>query len=224
MTNGLPHVVFDLDDTLYSEVTYVHSALQFVGEITDRAYGQRNSGAELLRSYEAGDRNPIQTYWQNHELPKVALPDCVSAMRAHYPSISLREGARFVLSGLERRGIHWSILTDGRSVTQRQKLAALGLIHEAHGIYISEERNVSKPHPSAFKQIERDFAVASHFVYVADNPQKDFISPKQRGWITLMLGNDGRNLHAQDADLPIEMQAGITIANISDTMHHLEVR
>ena len=36
------------------------------------------------------------------------------------------------------------------------------------------------------------------FIYVGDNPDKDFIAPKTLGWETICLKDDGSNIHKQD--------------------------
>jgi len=39
---------------------------------------------------------------------------------------------------------------------------------------------------------------ASRFVYVGDNPTKDFIAPNRLGWITVMVRHE-RNLHPAES-------------------------
>jgi putative hydrolase of the HAD superfamily len=38
---------------------------------------------------------------------------------------------------------------------------------------------------------------AERYVYVGDNPAKDFIAPNQLGWITIGLRGNSRNIHTQ---------------------------
>ena len=42
----------------------------------------------------------------------------------------------------------------------------------------------------------------SRFVYVGDNPMKDFLWPNRLGWVTIQLIDDGRNVHSQQVSLP----------------------
>ena len=150
------------------------------------------------------------------------MADCVSCMRGHRPNIALREGAQELLLCLGSRGIQWSILTDGRSITQRQKISALSLREIASAIYISQERDVSKPDPAAYMQIERDFPDVERFFYVADNPAKDFVSPNDLGWVTIMLRDNGNNTHRQDLELPNIMQAHFTIETLMQVLEIME--
>jgi putative hydrolase of the HAD superfamily len=89
------------------------------------------------------------------------------------------------------------ILTDGRSITQRLKLHALGLSHLK--AYISEEWASEKPDDRRFRQIMVDFQAAS-YVYVADNPRKDFVAPNLLDWLTVGLRASGKSIHSQDCE------------------------
>lgn len=41
---------------------------------------------------------------------------------------------------------------------------------------------------------------ARAYVYVADNPRKDFIAPNRLHWKTIGLRGDERNIHSQDCE------------------------
>ena len=87
-------------------------------------------------------------------------------------------------------------MTDGRSITQRLKLRALGLGDIP--AYVSEEYGgADKPDPTRFLAIVNDFP-ADHYVYVADNPGKDFFAPNDLGWLTIGVRHNGRGIHPQD--------------------------
>lgn len=87
-----------------------------------------------------------------------------------------------------------AVLTDGRSVTQRLKLNALGL--GGWPAYISEEYGSPKPALDRFKAIAQRYP-AKHYVYVADNVQKDFIGCNSLGWIGIGMRGGQRNIHSQ---------------------------
>lgn len=224
MDEAAVHVVFDLDDTLYVERDYVHSALDFVGQLVAQLYGLAAAKWELHRLHSAGDPVPLQTFWSDQALPAEALVDCIAAMRAHRPKITLRDDARAVIAALDSRGIQWSILTDGRSVTQRQKIKALGLDRKASRIYISQERGVAKPALASFTQIEHDFSDITEFLYVADNPAKDFSAPNELGWMTFMLLDKGFNIHKQNDGLSDSLKAKTTIKYLTEILSYLGKR
>ena len=116
------HIVFDLDDTLYYERDYVFSAFHYVSELMEQVYFTRNVEARLIELFEEGVGDPVSNVWQELDLPVSGKDDLVHAMRAHRPNISLPLETVKLLKLLDISNIPWSILTDGRSLTQRQKL------------------------------------------------------------------------------------------------------
>jgi putative hydrolase of the HAD superfamily len=120
---------------------------------------------------------------------------------------------------LSKRARALVILTDGRSVTQRLKLRALGLAHLP--VYISEEFVSEKPEALRFERIMRDFP-AHAYVYVADNPAKDFLAPNALAWKTVGVRGDARNVHAQDATrLSAENVPRVWIDDLADLLESL---
>lgn len=218
MIDPTVHVVFDLDDTLFLERDYSCSALQFVGDLIEVAFGEKNVGPCLLEKFENGETDPIEALFLERGLPIAAKACIISAMRGHKPKIKLSNGTNELLAYLLENNIKWSILTDGRSLTQRLKISALGLVGMSD-VYISEERGVKKPNLEAFTQIMIDHPTAGGFWYVADNPAKDFIAPNILGWNTFMLLDSGSNIHPQPANLPREFSADAKITNLVEILY-----
>ena len=98
------------------------------------------------------------------------------------PSINLAPGIRFLIDTLTASHASLAVLTDGRSLTQRLKLSAVGL--GSIPIYASEDYQSSKPSVERFIAVEQRWPCCN-YVYVADNPVKDFLAPNSRGWLTL---------------------------------------
>jgi len=208
-------VVFDLDDTLYPEADYARSALNYAGQVIAEIYGLHDVAEFLQARFENGSKNPLNDLWHEENLPATAKADILSAMRAHKPSIFLPDDSARTLGQLRNLGIKWAILTDGRGVTQRQKIRALGLC-DAAGIFISEETGAAKPTLRAFTQISERFPESRSFIYIADNPQKDFVTPNALGWKTYMLRDQGRNIHSQRVSVPTAFQAEHCISNLTE--------
>jgi len=40
-----------------------------------------------------------------------------------------------------------------------------------------------------------------NYIYIADNPNKDFITPNKLGWTTICLLDRGQNIHKQNFNL-----------------------
>jgi putative hydrolase of the HAD superfamily len=189
-------VVFDLDDTLYLERDYVLSGFRAVG-----CYLRQHHAWSV-----AWERHFVQACWQrfqtgNHDrIFDFVLPRCrpdasratveelVAAYRDHRPSIRLEPDADTLLCELETDRL-W-IVTDGRWRGQQAKVTALDLGRRVRQIILTDRwgRPFWKPHPRAFRRIERlSSAHGRDCVYLADNPAKDFQTPRRLGWATLRV-------------------------------------
>ena len=114
-------VCFDLDDTLYKEINFVKSAY---GEIAERV-GHPEAIQQMLDWYHEGKNafaELINTYGLN-----ITIGECLQIYRNHYPNISLDAGVKEFLEELKGYGAKLGLITDGRSISQRNKIKALGL-------------------------------------------------------------------------------------------------
>jgi putative hydrolase of the HAD superfamily len=197
MANALRTVVFDLDDTLYSEADYVQSGKQALEELIEKVHQLKVDP----RLYDQKDF--IGAICDELSLHSSVRSSLLWYYRLHTPRIVLRPGAADLIAALRVRGDQIAIITDGRSVTQRLKIRALDL--QVDHICISEEVGSEKPDPTAFIKVECA-CPASSFVYVADNCAKDFVAPRQRKWLSIGLRPDQRSIHGRfdqaDAVMP----------------------
>ena len=114
------------------------------------------------------------------------------------------------------------LLTDGRSITQRNKISSLGLqqfINESN-IIISEEIGVTKLSEKGFVFFMTKFPHYNYY-YIGDNPLKDFFIPNKLGWNTICMIDDKRNIHKQDFNLNDEYLPKQTINNLSEILKDL---
>ena len=202
--------VFDLDDTLYPEREFVSSCFVWFAN----AVGDAAAKSTLEASFEAGDKDPIGSLCTDREIDNAEKKRLVAEMRAHSPDISLASDAGRLLERLRIEGRGFSIITNGRSVTQRRKLEALGLL-DAHTITISEEVGAEKPDPAIYAPAVEAYPNA-RCIYVGDNPRKDFITPNKLGWLSVMRRHDGRGIHAQDADVPASWRAKRSVGSLDE--------
>ena len=194
-------VVLDLDDTLYTEADYHESGMREVCAWVDALYGKLVA-PELAVLLKSGEPDLLGAIARVADLPMSVKDSLLWVYRLHAPIIELSDAIKDSIQTFEELCRAVVVLTDGRSVSQRQKLKALGLAHLP--VYISEEYSSEKPHALRFEQIMRDFP-AKTYVYVGDNPIKDFIAPNALKWETIGLRGDERNIHSQVCDgLPVE--------------------
>lgn len=181
-------VIFDLDDTLYSEKQYVRSGYKAV--------------AKLLGDEALADR--LWTYFENgkpaidellNELGCMGRKEeCLEAYREQIPEITLYDGVVDLILELKSKGIKVGIITDGRVSGQKRKLQALGLDKLIDDIIITDElggTQFRKPCDIAFRIMQRRWGLPfEQMVYVGDNVEKDFQAPKQLGMRTLHFENE----------------------------------
>lgn len=200
-------VCFDLDDTLYKEIDYLKSAYREIASYAaDYCRGCSDSPMILsakayeamLLAYKAGQN----AFERLNTFLGINLPisQYLQIYRKHKPNISLSESVVSALNSLKSSECIIGLITDGRSVQQRNKIEALGLnrwiIEE--DVLISEEFGSEKPTSANYEHFMKRYPESDEFMYVGDNLKKDFIAPNALGWQTVCLKDDGRNIHKQD--------------------------
>lgn len=212
-------VVFDLDDTLYKEVYFLQSAFREIAEYYQEKFGIYGLWEKMMRHYKDGKdvfQEIIESYQRG--MTKDFL---LSIYRNHFPTIFLEQEIKQVLDVLWTDSkCHICIITDGRSITQRNKIKALGLYQyqrEKRDFMVSEEHGHLKPDPYAFEMIESYYPCGDYF-YIADNPKKDFYAPNQLGWKTICLLDNGKNIHKQDFNILDSFQPRYKIRNMNEAL------
>ncbi len=202
--------IFDLDDTLYKEIDFLKSAYREIAMII----GHLEAFDFMLDSYLYGD-NAFKSVIYKYHL-KFTVGQLLDIYRNHKPDISLEQDTITTLDALKARGIIMCLLTDGRSVTQRNKIEALGLYRwfEEEDILISEEFGYGKPSIECY-QYFLDHYPDAQFTVIGDNPAKDFLTPNKLGWMTICLRPNGQNIHNQNLKVPKEYLAKHKIDNLS---------
>lgn len=190
----LKGVIFDLDDTLYGEKSYVRSGYEAVAEYI----GDRNGADELWKYFTEG-RPAIDEYVRAHGLDNGS--ELLDIYRNHMPLIRLYDGAWELIDNLTQRGIKVGIITDGRVEGQENKLRALGLETVEHIITDSLGGiQFRKPNDISFRILQNRWRIPfDSMIYVGDNPAKDFNAPRQLGMRSLYFRNeDGLYSHGAD--------------------------
>lgn len=201
-------VCFDLDDTLYKEIDFLKSGYKKVAELVGKRFGFDvwSIYDQLLHWYYNGE-NAFDRLNEKYCIDN-PIEDYLSVYRYHRPSIALSEETKSILAKLKEEGVIIALITDGREITQKQKIEALGLSEwiDSDLILINEAKEHFKPNHRSFDRLmlhcfEQMPGTGMMFYYVADNPQKDFKAPNELGWTTICLIDDGRNIHKQDFEL-----------------------
>ncbi len=179
-------VIFDLDDTLYSEKEYVRSGYKAVSDYLGGDYEER-----LWRFFEAGQLAIDELLSEiGRENEKDVVMDIY---RSHKPSLHLYDEVVELLERLRDKGIKIGIITDGRPNGQRNKLEALRVEHMVDDVIITDELGgiqFRKPCDIAFRiMLKRWRLNPAEVIYVGDNPAKDFQAPQQLGMKSVWVKN-----------------------------------
>lgn len=187
-------LIFDLDDTLYPEATFVLSGFRAVSLWGEACLGwPAETSLECLRRLlDRYGRGHVFDRWLEAQgvRPTRRLVDAaVRAYRHHDPEIRLPEPHRALLERLAgQRPLY--LVTDGHKTVQANKVAALGIAPFFAGIYITHRygRAAAKPSPRCFDLIRRRAGVDwAEMAYVGDNPAKDFVTLNRLGMATVRV-------------------------------------
>jgi putative hydrolase of the HAD superfamily len=190
-------VVFDIDDTLYLERDYVVSGFNAVGRWATDWLAIANFQEHCASAFRSGVRGKIFDEALSRcsiEASPALVQALVEIYRTHVPNIQLTPDCEDTLPQVAER---WpiAIVTDGPPAAQSAKAHALSLRKIANPIVLTGTLSdeFGKPHKHGFMLIERALP-STKFVYVADNPNKDFAGPKSLDWITIRVRR-GEGLH-----------------------------
>jgi putative hydrolase of the HAD superfamily len=183
-----------MDDTLYDEIDYYRSGFVVASRVVED-------------DFELAKETVFKTLWEifnsgNHKttfnsaaeklgvtFDAAYIEKLVDIFRSHNPDINLPSESRMVLEDLKIR-YKLGLITDGWLPAQELKVEVLGIEKYFDCIIYTEKlgRECWKPSPKAFEKMLVDLAVsADQCVYVADNLEKDFLSPNQMGFKTVRI-------------------------------------
>jgi putative hydrolase of the HAD superfamily len=144
-------LVFDLDDTLYEELTFVYGGLkaaaEFLSPIVKEPVGkifQEFKKEEKVRREGVFDRFLSKRGIQNKRLVKQAL----SVYRNHTPDIALFPAVKRCLERYKHLPLY--AVTDGNKVVQKRKFEALGLQKYLRHCFCTHAHGLHRKKPSSY--------------------------------------------------------------------------
>jgi putative hydrolase of the HAD superfamily len=186
-------LIFDLDDTLYPEHTFVESGLRAVA-----AHGRACFGwdAEASFSFMCGvlkreGRGRIFDRWlEAHRMrTQKRVDDCVRIYRHHRPTLSLYPAAERLLAELPG-AYPLYLVTDGHKIVQRNKVDALAISCAFKRVFITHRFGLkhAKPSTYCFERIRAaEHSNWEEMIYIGDNPAKDFVNLNRVGMHTIRV-------------------------------------
>ena len=188
----MPVLVFDLDDTLYPELSYVHSGFRAVAAFLSPVLGvptQALAAGMIAEEAVQGRGQVFDNVLRRHgRWSKALVAACLRTYRQHRPELTLYPDAERCLTRFAEWPLY--IVTDGHKEVQARKVAALGLAGRVRHAYLTNRygRHRAKPDPQVFELICRREGVApGEVTYVGDNVRKDFVGIKPLGFRTVRI-------------------------------------
>lgn len=186
-------LVFDLDDTLYEELSFVRSGFMAVAEYIsalNNTYDNNKIYHLLLETLNQKGRGKIfdMILQQLSLYSQKRVKECIKIYRYHNPTIKLYDDAKLFLE--KYKNITKYVVTDGNKFVQLNKARALHLDKYIKRVIPTRVYGIKyeKPSPYVFLKIaETERVNPREIVYFGDNPYKDFVGIKPYGFKTMRL-------------------------------------
>ena len=218
-------IVFDLDNTLYEEITYVKSGFKAVANYLSMTYkvdASEKIYTELVQVLEEQGRGKVfdAVLRKYHLSNKKIIRKCLSVYRAHYPKISLSKVGRACLERFKKYPKY--LVTDGNKVVQTKKIKALKIDKYFKNMMLTHNYGVQYSKPSNYcfyKILQWEKAKPKDLVYIGDNPKKDFVNLKKDGFKTVqVLTGEHKNV-----EMPLQYRADFRVYTLDElTLKYLK--
>jgi carbamoyl-phosphate synthase large subunit len=223
-------IIFDLDNTLYSEKEFVFSGFRAAAQCLASRENLDAEGLflQMLQILRANGRGRVfDTLLEQLQIDSNPwLPTLLQVYRSHHPTISLLPGTAAILRGLKDRGIKLGLVTDGFASVQRRKITALGLEVYLDAVVCTDElgQGCCKPSQIPFEVGLTLLGVSPEdSAYVADDLSKDFAGPNRLGMKSAQVCGDGL-LGIPEKPIPNDpiFQPLLTAGSLSEALTLLE--
>jgi putative hydrolase of the HAD superfamily len=183
--------IFDLDDTLYPEITFVESGFQAVACWLELHFGWDTDDnlSFMLDTLKRDGRGAVFDKLLEYRggFSKDLVRKCIRIYRHHDPAISLYPVAERILAGLKSP---LYLVTDGQKIVQKNKIDALEIESRFKKVFLTHRYGTrhAKPSTYCFEIIRRiEGCRWTDMVYIGDNPAKDFVNLTPLGVRTIRV-------------------------------------
>ena len=219
-------VLFDMDNTLYDELTYVESGFRAAAELLylRLGVGAAECFALMRAAFDQHGRGRVFDYTLEQLGVRDArfVLDLVDCYRAHRPAIHFYSDVTPCLNELRRSGMKLGVITDGIASVQRVKVEALGLTKLVDVVVYTDDfgKEFWKPHTLPFRHaLAKVGSLADRTVYVGDDETRDFKGGNELGMTTIRITRKptSRPIKAVAAEFRAKYQIG-TLAEITSLL------
>lgn len=191
----------DLDDTLYNEVDFVISGYNHIYK-----WILKNLNIDIQYKPNKKDvinniENHIQTFIQKNYFEEKYSVKFIKLMREHKPNISLSNSNLKKLKVISKTFKNLVLVTNGRSISQRNKLQSLNIKMFFKEILISEEFGFKKPDKIFYEKLIEKYK-NYNLIFIGDNIDIDLITPINKGLKTILIKNLNNRIHKLNSNHP----------------------
>ncbi len=227
--NGIRGVVFDLDDTLLDQKSWMVSKLELTWHEERAILPERILFlSTALQIIEEGNRAHLfDALCLEFNLDNTARLRLIETYRKVRPADRPLYGdVRNTLDRLQRLGYRIGVLTDNPPASQRQKLDVCGLFPLIDTVVLTEELGVQKPDPKVFEACARLLDLPpDQLVMVGDNLFRDMQGSFDAGYRHAFHIQRAGAFFNFNSDLARRvsgvMPACTSITNLSELFWHL---
>jgi len=199
-------VVFDLDDTLYNEITYVESGFDAVAEFISENTKARQSVilSKMLQNLQLNGRGKVfnDILKEFNLYSQTNVKKSISIYRLHQPNIKLDKDVIELLKEFKSKYPLY-LVTDGNKVVQSLKVKALKTEAFFKKVFVTHRYGLkaSKPSLFCFNRINSlEKCNWDDMMYIGDNPKKDFVNLNRMGAYTVrIIQGDHKDLKLDSA-------------------------
>ena len=176
-------VVFDLDDTLYNEIDFVKSGFQEVS-----SYLQNKSYYEFMLEVfnKEGSGKVFNKLVERFHID-IPISKLIEVYRFHTPAINLPKESIDLLEFSKK--YQTALISDGHYIMQQNKFYTLGLHRYIEYPLFTDFYHTKKPNIKPYQMVMDHFKNERKFIYISDNPKKDFVAVDKLKWIGIRYKN-----------------------------------
>lgn len=218
-------IIFDLDNTLYPEQTYVQSGFKAVAEYLSKKY-KYDFNSLMLKITDIFNEDGRGSVF-DRLVKELNFDENVSTLvyiyRYHFPNISLYSESIPLLNDL-KEDYRLALITDGRSFVQKRKVDALKIENYFDIIIFTDVLGEKfwKPSTEPYKLVLSILnCEAKNSYYVGDDPYKDFKAPKQLGMKSIQVKMEDEMVYWKERGYE-RVDADVTVNNLNKILGVLD--
>ena len=208
-------LIFDLDDTLYPEITFVEGGFRAVARHLNKSLdlSEHEIYSMMLNILRREGRGSVfdKLLRSQGKYSQKSVQHCVRIYRSHKPNLKLYDAAAVQLARFKKEVLF--LVTDGNKIVQASKIESLGLNQIMAKVFITHRFGIASAKPSThcFQIIKKICGCSwSDMTYVGDNPKKDFVNLKPLGVHTVRV----KTGYFADHTAPFNYDADVTVDNL----------